>query len=229
MILCSILAVLALGPPPAQAAPNRLMQSERAMGFELLFDGRTFNGWKGWRRPSSPNGWGVDDASIAYRPGRESGSVCTVDEFSDFELRIDWKVDPGGNSGIFYRTDESKTPAWATGMEMQVLDNHRHPDGKNPLTSAGSLYGMYAPSVNVTRAAGAWNEARIVAKGAKLEHWLNGVCIVRCEIGSSDWEERFARSKFKELPGFGRTAKGRIVLQDHGNRVWFRNVRVRKL
>jgi hypothetical protein len=153
----------------------------------------------------------------------------TVDQYSDFELQLEWKIAKGGNSGIMFWATEDDEYAWKTGPEMQVLDNVAHKDGLDPRTSAGSNYALHAPTQNVAQPAGEYNQARLLAKGTHIEHWLNGVKIVEYEIGSPDWEARVAASKFATMPKYGRNRKGHIVLQDHGDKVWYRNIKIRPL
>ena len=174
-------------------------------------------------------GWSVDNGVIAYTPGVEGGDISTTEQFGDFDLRMDWKIEPGGNSGIFYRAAKGFGAVWHSAPEMQVLDNARHPDGRNPATSAGACYALYACSKATVKPAGQWNEVRIVAKGKHIQHWMNGVKVVEYDINSKDWTDRYKKSKFAEFPKFGQSPKGFIVLQDHGNRVWYRNIRIKPL
>ena len=218
-----------LTAPPALAqepAPNTLTPDEEAVGWRLLFDG-TLSGWKGYRREDVPGGWTVQGDALAFTPGVEAGDLMTVDQYGDFELVFEWKVLEGGNSGVFYRATEAERSPYWTGPEYQVLDNERHADGANPETSAGSNYALHAPAEDVTRPAGEWNRARIVAKGADVEHWMNGVRLLTYELWSDEWRETVMRSKFSEWPGYGMAPRGHIGLQDHGDPVWYRNVKIR--
>lgn len=185
--------------------------------------------WRGYGRQDLPGGWQEQDAAIAFVPGVEGGDIVTRQQFDDFELELEWRVGPAGNSGIFYRGLETDEPIYNTAPEMQILDDAGHNDGRSPMTSAGSLYALYPVPDGVVRPAGEWNQARIVARGPHVEHWLNGQKVVEAEIGSEDWNRRVAESKFAELADFGRAARGHIGLQDHGDPVWFRNIRVRSL
>lgn len=209
--------------------PNTLSPMEEALGYQLLFDGKTTNGWKGWRKDHVPTGWSVVDGTLTFTPGKERGDICTTEDFADFELRLEWKIQPGGNSGIFYRASERKEIPWETAPEMQVLDDERHPDGQDPLSRAGACYAMYPASQKVVRKAGEWNQVRIRAIGKHVEHWLNGTKVVEYEIGSPEWKDRFAKSKYRDLPEYASLPKGKFVLQDHGDQVWYRSIRVRKL
>jgi hypothetical protein len=216
-------------PPPGATIhiENRLTSEERAQGWKLLFDGKTTNGWRGYQQKTMPDGWQVVDGALV-RTG--SGTdIITVDQYDNFELSLEWKISAKGNSGVMYRVSEDGEATYHTGPEVQVLDNHGHRDGKDPLTSAGSCYALYAPSKDVTRPVGSWNQLRLVVKGNQVEHWLNGEKIVQYEIASPDWNKRVAGSKFKEWPQFGKNARGHIALQEHGNRVDYRNIKIRSL
>jgi len=206
----------------AQGAP-----SAQGGGWISLFDGRTMAGWRGYRQQTVPAGWAVVDGAIT-RVG-QGGDIVTEREFADFELEIEWKVPEAGNSGIFYRATESTDRIFENATEMQVLDNIKHPDNKTPLTLAGANYGLYPSPADAVKPVGQWNQVRIVARGAHVEHWLNGKKVVEYELWSADWKARVAKSKFAQWPSYGLAKAGRIGLQDHGDRVAFRNIRVRPL
>ncbi|HEX6992894.1 MAG TPA: DUF1080 domain-containing protein [Gammaproteobacteria bacterium] len=209
------------------AEPNTLTDAERGVGWVLLFDGRSLAGWRGYNRPDLPEGWAVRDGALArVGPG---GDIITESQYGDFELALEWKVAAGGNSGIFYRVEEGHERIYQSAPEMQVVDDAGHRDGQDPLTSAGANYGLYPAPGGVVRPAGEWNEARIVAVGDHVEHWLNGVKVVEYVLGSREWEERVAASKFAAWPAYGRARRGHIGLQDHGDPVWFRNVKIRSI
>jgi hypothetical protein len=212
---------------PAASEPNTLTPEEQAAGWKLLFDGKTTAGWRGFKKDAMPDGWTVEGGALVRLGG--GGDIVTVQAFADFDLSLEWKVAEGGNSGILIRVTEDEGTPWATGPEMQILDNARHDSGKNPLLTAGACCHLYAPSKDVSRPAGRWNRARIVAKGPRVEHWLNGEKIVEYGIGSDDWKARVAASPFKEMPRFGANAKGLICLQDHGDRVEFRSILIREI
>jgi hypothetical protein len=213
--------------PPAPSGPNTLTDAERAAGWASLFDGRTTTGWRGFRQSAMPAGWRVLDEALTRDGG--GGDIVTAEEFANFELALEWRIAAGGNSGVMYRVSESVEPAFLSGPEMQVLDDALHPDGRSALTSAGACYGLYAPSAGVARPAGDWNQARIVADGARVEHWLNGVKVVEYELGSADWRARLEASPFRGVETYGRFARGRIALQDHGDRVAYRAMKIRVL
>ena len=188
---------------------------------------RPLTEWRAAGGGAMPDTWKINGEIISHKPG--GGDIESIDTFADFELTFDWRIAPGGNSGVAYRVGDGTGAAYERGPEYQILDNAGHADGKNPLTSAGSVYGLYPPSQDATRPAGEWNSGRIVVDGAHVEHWLNGVRIVQYELGSSDWTERVAGSKFVAWPHFGKAGVGHIVLQDHGSAVDYRNMRIRLL
>jgi hypothetical protein len=230
-VLC-VLVTLLLAPAAAAANdapadPNTLSAQEKADGWTLLFDGRNTDAWRGYRKDGFPSGWLVEDGVLIVTGG--GGDLVTREQFADFELSVDWQVGPRGNSGIMFRVAETKNAPYETGIEMQILDNRLHPDGKNPLTSAGSCYALYAPLADVARPAGQWNTARIVARGPKIQQFLNGELVAEYEIGSAEWKQRIAGSKFRDWADFAKPTRGHIALQDHGDRVMFRNLKIRKL
>ncbi|HEX6884263.1 MAG TPA: DUF1080 domain-containing protein [Planctomycetota bacterium] len=196
-------------------------------GWRSLFDGRTTAGWRGYRRADVPAGWQVVDGALT-RVG-EAGDLVTAEPYTDFELELEWKVAPGGNSGVMFRVTEDHDYPWETGPEFQILDDAAHKDGLDPRTSAGANYAMHAPSAEAARPAGEWNQARLVVRGAHVEHWLNGQKIVAYELWSPDWEARVQACKWKERPDYGRRRSGHIALQDHGDAVAYRNLRIRVL
>ncbi len=217
------------GDAPAaldQEAPlNTLTEAERADGWELLFDGASLDGWRGYNRPDLPGGWAAVDGTLA-RTG-SGGDIITDRTFEDFELRLEWRLEPGGNSGIFYRAAEGEEWVYHSAPEYQVLDDEGHADGQSPLTSAGANYGLHPAPRGVVRPVGEWNEARIVVTDGRVEHWLNGTRMVEYELGSADWQARVAGSKFSEWPAYGQAHAGHIGLQDHGDPVWYRNIKIR--
>ena len=213
-------------PGPSWPPRNYLTPQEKADGWRLLFDGRTTRGWRAYGRDDAPTGWEIQDGCL-IRVG-SGGDIMTEEEFDDFELTIDWRISAGGNSGIFYRVDATMAHPWQTGPEMQVLDNREHIDGRDARTSAGSNYALHAPVSDVTEPVGLFNRARILVRGDHVEHWLNGVKLLEYDLGSADWSRRVADGKFASMPHYGRAARGRIVLQDHGDRVWYMNVKIRE-
>jgi hypothetical protein len=185
--------------------------------------------WRAYRGSELPAGWQLQDGALT-RVGA-GGDIITREVFENFELTLEWKISPGGNSGIFFRVVEDSTlnAVYLTGPEMQVLDNAGHADGKNPSTSAGSNFALHAPARDATKAVGEWNAVRLLVNGSHVEHWLNGEKIVEYELGSADWKQRVQASKFKDWPRYGMARRGHIALQDHGDWVAFRNIRIRRI
>jgi 3-keto-disaccharide hydrolase len=234
-VIAFALAAVAHAPVAAQgcapnmgrAAMNALTPAEQAGGWRLLFDGKTTDGWRGFRKSAMPDGWKVIEGTLTRVT--ESGDIITNDEFGNFELALEWKISSGGNSGIMYRVTEAAEATYETGPEMQVLDDERHADGKSRLTSAGAAYGLYPSPPGVVKPAGQWNAARIVVNGNHVEHWLNGRKVAEYELGSAEWEAKVKASKFQQWPGYGRATRGHIALQDHGDLVSYRNIKIREL
>jgi hypothetical protein len=205
-------------PSPTQAG---------GAGWRSLFDGKTTAGWRGFRQTTIPAGWQVVDGALT-RVG-QGGDIVSTEKYANFELTLEWKVAPGANSGIMYRVTEDTNFTYYSGPEMQVLDDERHADGKSRLTAAGSDYALYPSPPGVVHTAGEWNAIRLVVNGNHVEHWLNGVKVVEYELGSADWEKRVADSKFKQWPQYGRAKSGYIALQDHGDWVAYRNIKIKVL
>ncbi|MGH7713034.1 MAG: 3-keto-disaccharide hydrolase [Gemmatimonadaceae bacterium] len=196
-------------------------------GWMVLFDGASTSAWRGFQRPDLPSGWQAVDGALTRVSG--GGDLVTRDQFGDFELELEWKVAPKGNSGIMFRVSEGDSNTYRTGPEMQVLDDAGHRDGQNRLTAAGSNYALHAVPAGVAKPAGEWNQVRLVVRGAHVEHWLNGQKVVEYELWSPQWEALVKASKFAAWPGYGRSKRGHIALQDHGDWVAFRNIRIREL
>lgn len=219
---------------------NQLTEAEQKAGWKLLFDGKTLTGWRGFHSQTPPASWGVADGCITKpkttgenRQG--GGDLITVDEFENFELSIEWKLQKGGNSGIKYLVSESLPPTGrsAISFEYQVLDDDNHPDAKlgiNGNRTAGSLYDLI-PAVKNKKLnpVGEFNQSRIVVNGNHIEHWLNGVKTVEFDRTSDDYKKHLAESKFKTTTGFGEAKQGHILLQDHSDQIWFRNIKIRVL
>ena len=240
-MLPSFIAVVAVSLPFARsllaedAAINTLSKEEQAAGFKLLFDGKTTEGWRGYKMKDMPPGWKVIDGILTRVAGGAGGKgagggddIVTVDQYDNFELRLEWRVGKGVNSGILYRAIEDAVTSWHVAPEMQVLDNEGWND-KNKFHQAGALYDLYAPTKNAARGPGKWNEVKLIANGNHVEHWLNGEKVVEYEMNSDDWKERVAKSKFKGFDKFAKAKKGHIVLQDHSGNIEYRNIRIREI
>lgn len=222
---------LVVKPNPATAtSPSGPSNEELRNNFVAIFDGKNLNNFKGWKQDAVSPGWKVsEDGSLAFEPTSGARDIATKKDYSNFELRFSWKVSKGANSGVFYLADESKPLSWSTGPEYQILDNEEHADGASPLTSAASNYALIAPAYDVTRPVGEWNDARIVVRGMDVEHWLNGVLVVKYTFNSPSWKRLVADSKFKDLATYGQARSGKIIFQNHGDPVWFRNIRIKEL
>ncbi len=236
-----LLASILLAAPLMAAEPNTLTMKEKAEGWKLLWDGRTTKGWRSARGPGFPKtGWEIKNGELTVleSDGAESaagGDIITEEKFSNFELMVDFKITEGANSGIKYFVDPelNKGPGSSIGPEFQILDDERHPDAKLGVAgnrTVGSLYDLIAASPDKkVNPPGQWNTARIVAKGNHVEHWLNGQKVVEYERGTQMWRALVAYSKYAKWPAFGELREGNILLQDHGNRVSFRNIKIRPL
>lgn len=228
-----------------QAAINTLTDAERRAGWKLLFDGKTTTGWRGYHRDNFPAGrWTVQDGCLHHLAGdgdqsRDGGDIITIGEYGNFELSLEWKLALGGNSGVKYFIDESLPPLEGSsiysgvGFEMQILDDGKHPDAKkgtNGNRTAGSLYDLIAARKDkILKPVGEFNHARLIVNGTHVEHWLNNQRVVAYELGSPELKALIAESKYKDTPGFGTRTRGHILFQDHGDAVWFRNIKLREL
>jgi len=184
--------------------------------------------WRPYRRGGPlPAEWRIDGDRISHTPG--GGDIVSVEVYSSFELDFDWKIAPGGNSGVLYRVSEASGAPFDSGPEYQILDNRGEINGRNPLTAAASCYAVYAVTADASKPAGEWNAARIVVRGNHVEHWLNGVKVVDYELGSDDWKNRVGASKFTYMPLYGQMPWGHIDLQDHGAAVEYRHMAIERL
>lgn len=234
-------------PSSGDFVPNTLTEAEREAGWALLFNGRDFTGWRGLGRDTVPDGhWEVDDGAIKKVPSGEvplqedgqpleGGDLMTVEAYEDFEFSFEWRISRAGNSGVKYNVSEelstSQPPGYAAlGFEFQVLDDDEHPDAKaDPTHTAGALYDLIAPQSKALKPVGEYNSSRIVFRGLHGEHWLNGVKVLEFDLETAEMRERLARSKYRSIPGFADKRRGHIVLQDHTDAVWFRNLKLRRL
>ena len=223
----ALVALLALGTTAVNAQMPALTAAEKADGWKLMFDGKSLAGWRGYKTEKPSGGWRAFNGDLVRLGG--GGDLMTVEQYGDFEMRFEWKITEYGNSGVIYRIGTTEPYPWHTGPEYQILHNQRHPDGQNAITSAGSNYAVNEPAKDVTKPVGEWNEGRIVAKGNRVEHWLNGVKVVDYEIGSADWNKRVQASKFGKIPPYATVKSGHIALQDHDSVVSYRNLKIKPL
>lgn len=229
----------------APLAINTLSAAEKAMGWKRLFDGKTLQGWRNYGSPEPVEKWTVENGVLKFEPGSlgmfsmikgaifggGTGDLIYAEEsFENFELSLEWKISENGNSGIFYFVaDENHKTPWLTGLEMQVLDNNGHPDGEIKTHRAGDLYDLEASNPETALPHGQWNRVTIRVQDNLIEHWMNGTKVVSIQRFSPEWNRLVANSKFNDMPDFGKAASGYIVLQDHGDPVWYRNIKLRPL
>jgi hypothetical protein len=235
LLLASLVSLsLLMGNPDKSTTP---IQNEK--GFKSLFDGKTSKGWHVYGNKSGGEAWKVEDGVLnldaAYKKankGNGGGDLITDGAYENFHLKMEWKISPNGNSGIIFYAQEDTAKykeSWWTGPEMQVLDNDGHSDGKIIKHRAGNLYDLVEGKEGVVKPVGEWNLAEVISNKGKLELMLNGVVVVSTTYGDDNWKTLIAGSKFKTKPDFGKLFKGHIALQDHGNDVYFRNIRIKQL
>jgi hypothetical protein len=211
---------------------NSLTEQEKAGGWKLLFDGQETSPWRAYANTDFPkDGWVIEDGCLKDVGGAHGGDLVTEEEFTDFDLKFEWRISPGGNSGVKYLVKEGKTGKAGVGFEYQVLDDAKNEDAQNgPNRRAGALYYLIAPNDSKRlKPVGEFNQGEIIVRGQHVEHWLNGAKIVECELGSPALKEAIAKSKFSKIPWFGQKRPTVILLQDHGDTVWFRNLKIKEL
>ena len=231
------MAALAAAQPLAQQAtstPNTLTDAEKKAGWILLFDGHSLDGWRGYKKPDAVDSrWKAVDGTLTLPAdnGKDTHGqrdLITKDTFEQFELSVDWKVAPGSNSGIKYFILEDRDAA--VGHEYQVIDDERHPDAKvGPHRQTAAFYDVLPANDRPLKPAGEWNTTRIVVRGQTVEHWLNSKKVLQYELNSPALNAAIEKSKFKGIERFGKRQNGHILLQDHGDQVWFRNIKIRRL
>jgi hypothetical protein len=215
---------------PSLTSVDGAEASAKAGHWEVLFDGKSADKWRGYKMKSFPDqSWKVEDGALKTIKGGNGSDIVTKEKYDNFEFELEWKVAPGANSGIMYHVSEDADAPYETGPEMQVLDDNLHADAKDPKTSAGSLYALIAPKNKKLKPVGEWNRVRLVVRGNHAEHWLNGAKVVEYELGSRDLNRLIGESKFKDMPRFAKETSGYLDLQHHGDEVWYRKIRVRRL
>lgn len=229
-----IAAVLFSCNSPKQSNGIRSLNSEeKNEGWELLFDGKSTKGWHKYGNMPVGSAWKVREGYLFLDAAdKYAGDIVTDEEYENFHLQLEWKISKNGNSGIFLFVHEDKKKynwPWETGLEMQVLDNEGHPDGKIKTHHAGDLFDLITGSKETVKQVGEWNLAEVKCLNGKLDLYLNGENIISTLLWDNNWKKMVAASKFRNMPGFGTYQKGRIGLQDHGNEVSFRNIRIRRL
>lgn len=220
------------------AQHNKLTRKEKKEGWQLLFDGKSTKGWHTFNKPTIGSAWKIKDSALVLDASekenwqiRNGGDIVYETDYTNFHLKIEWKVAKNANSGImfFVKEDPKYKYPWETGIEMQVLDNNGHPDAKINKHRAGDLYDIIAAKPETAKPAEEWNAAEIICKDGKLEFWLNGIKVVETTLWTDEWRKMVAASKFKAMPDYGTLQTGKISLQDHGDVVAFRNIKIKKL
>ena len=230
-LMYGMAALVLMGTGTAQAQ-NALTQQQKKQGWHLLFDGKSTSGWHIYGKPDTEPAWKVINGSLQLDPKAEGqGDLVTNGEYENYELSLQWKISPEGNSGVIFSVNEDPAyhATYETGIEMQVLDDEKAEDNKKANHLAGSLYDMKAPAVKAVKPAGEWNTARISKKAGHLIFTLNGKETVNVQMGSPEWQSLIDASKFKTWKGFAAFPKGHIALQDHGHVVAFKNIMIREL
>jgi hypothetical protein len=224
----------ALSADDKNGAANTLTAAEKKAGWALLFDGKTLDAWRGYKRPDATESrWQAVDDTLAvvtdnHRDTHGQRDIISKDTFEQFDLRWDWKVAPGGNSGLKYFILEDRDSA--IGHEYQLIDDERHADAKiGPHRQTAAFYDVLPAADRPMKPAGEWNTSRVVVRGQRVEHWLNGKKVLQYELNSPALNAAIEKSKFKGIERFGKRQNGHILLQDHGDQVWFRNIKVRRL
>lgn len=213
---------------PDAPAQNHLSAADSAAGWRLLFDGVSPSQWRAYKKQSVPESWLVRDGALLKEKATED--LVSRDQFGDFELAFDWKLAPGGNAGVFYRGTEEYDHIYWSAPEYQLLDDARHADGKDRLTSAAAAYALYPSPAGIVKPGGEWNSSRLVVNGAHVEHWLNGTKMVEYELWSPDWTAKVKASKFNQYPNYGKAKRGYLGIQgDHEGELQLRNLRIREI
>ncbi|MFT4093743.1 MAG: DUF1080 domain-containing protein [Niabella sp.] len=222
---------------PAPAALNVLTSQEKAAGWQLLFDGTSTDGWHTYGSKTIGTAWKVANGELYVDNNKDGesksgGDIITDKEYSNFELQIDWKIDKAGNSGICFYIHEDKNKynwMWGTGPEIQIVDNEGHPDGRIFKHQAGDLYDLMPAQSHAEHPPLEWNHYLVRSQNGKLDVYLNDVHVISTTLWDDNWRNMIANSKFKNAPDFGTYRTGHIGLQDHGNNVWFRNIKIKEL
>ena len=234
-VVKTVLSVLALSTPLLSFADDKpfshdnvLSEAEKSQGWQLLFNGKDISQWRNFKQPNVSDKWQVSNGTMQLTE-KGGGDILTKKTYKNFDLRLDWKISTAGNSGIFILADELGKKIYSHAIEVQILDNERHHDNKIASHLSGSLFDMIASPASSHRAAEQWNQVRILLENKSLKVWQNNVITVDIVFGSQQWQALLAKSKFKDWPGFSLNDVGHIGLQDHGDVVSFKNIKIKEL
>ncbi len=220
-----LLGIFCLG---ASAADNQLTPQEQADGWQLLFNGQDMTQWRNYQQTGLKPQWQVQQGTMVLT-GKGGGDILTKNQYQQFELQLEWKIAEAGNSGVFVLVDEHGKSIYSHAPEIQILDNERHADNQLASHRSGSLYDMIAAPASAQKPAGQWNQLRIRLQQQQLTVWQNQQQTADIQINGPEWQQLLANSKFANWPGFAKAGRGHIGLQDHGDQVWFKNIKIREL
>jgi hypothetical protein len=231
LILCAIL--FSCSSSKKNTDNNHLSKAEKKQGYSLLFDGKTMNGWRTYQNKQS-NSWSVDDGTLHCKGSTEnygsiSADLMTTEQYENFDLSVDYKISPKGNSGILYMVTEAYSSSYLSGPEYQIIDDKNFPEKLEDWQHTAANYAMDPAPAAVPNPAGEWNHARIVVNKGHVEHWLNGKKVVEYELWNDEWKKKKMEGKWKDAPGYGLSKKGYITFQDHGSESWFKNIKIKVL
>jgi hypothetical protein len=212
---------------------NTLMKNEETGRWKLLFDGKTMSGWRTYQDKAADS-WSVKEGTLYCKGSATNKSdtrsdMITVDQYENFDLELDWKISPQGNSGIMYMVTEEFPTAYLSGPEYQVIDDLNFPEKLEDWQKTGANYAMDPAPTAAPNAVGEWNHTRIVVNKGHVEHWLNGKKLLEYQLWTDEWKKKKAEGKWKDAPGYGLAKKGHIALQDHGSEAWFKNIKLKEL
>ncbi|WP_339689462.1 DUF1080 domain-containing protein [uncultured Pseudoalteromonas sp.] len=211
----------------AKTPDNQLSKEEQSAGWQLLFDGKDMSHWRNFKSETLSPKWTIDNGTMLLTKG--GGDILTKKVYRNFDLQIDWKISTKGNSGIFVLADETGSMIYSHAPEIQIIDNEEHPDNKIDSHLAGSLYDLFAAPTTAHKPANNWNSVRIRMQDKHLQVWQNGISTLSIVIGSTTWNTLVANSKFATWSNFAAAEQGHIGLQDHGDKVWFKNIKIKEL
>ncbi|WP_257326608.1 3-keto-disaccharide hydrolase [Pseudoalteromonas rhizosphaerae] len=211
----------------AKTPDNQLSKEEQSAGWQLLFDGKDMSHWRNFKSETLSPKWTIDNGAMLLTKG--GGDILTKKVYRNFDLQIDWKISTKGNSGIFVLADETGSMIYSHAPEIQIIDNEEHPDNKIDSHLAGSIYDLFAAPTTAHKPANNWNSVRIRMQDKHLQVWQNGISTLSIVIGSTTWNTLVANSKFATWSNFAAAEQGHIGLQDHGDKVWFKNIKIKEL